>query len=85
MIIDTSRNGNDATDHFVTALGYRVRDRRIQVYVVVEIGALDRVAAWLQEAGAAYLSTAGDIVAAKNQIFKVAVDDAVDRCRPDIL
>ncbi len=56
----------DARDPLAEAqrLGYRVREGRIQVYVVVEAGELDQVTAWLQDNGAAFVSSAYDIVQA---------------------
>ncbi len=43
-------------------LGYRVRDGRVQVYVVVEDGELERVRTWLEDNDAAFASSAYDIV-----------------------
>jgi hypothetical protein len=45
-------------------LGYRVREGRVQVYVVCEEGELDGVRAWLEDNGALFVSSAYDIVQA---------------------
>jgi len=49
-------------------LGYRVREARVQVYVVVEEGMIPEISAWLSNHDSAFISSAGNIVQAQVRV-----------------
>jgi len=64
-------------------LGYRTRDQRVQVYVLVEDDMVEEITRWLSGHGAAYISSANDIIQAHVTIEALRLLNNLDGPKPE--